>query len=108
MRRIVATVVIVLACTGLAVAGTASSSGGGSYKVRAIFDNGGFIVPGEDVRVAGANVGSVDSVDVTDKTETASLVGGPHAVAGKAVVVLNITDPGFQDFRRDATCQIAP
>jgi ABC-type transporter Mla subunit MlaD len=108
MRRIVATIVIVLACTGLAVAGTASSSGGGDYKVRAIFDNGGFIVPGEDVRVAGANVGTVDSVDVTDKTQTASLTGGPHAIPGKAVVVLKITDPGFQDFRRDASCIIRP
>jgi phospholipid/cholesterol/gamma-HCH transport system substrate-binding protein len=108
MRRIVATLVIVLACTGLAVAGTASSSGGGDYKVRAIFDNGGFIVPGEDVRVAGANVGTVDSVDVTNKTETASLQGGPHAIPGKAVVVLKITDPGFQDFRRDASCLIRP
>jgi phospholipid/cholesterol/gamma-HCH transport system substrate-binding protein len=108
MRRIVATLVIVVACTGLAVAGTASSSGGGDYKVRAIFDNGGFIVPGEDVRVAGANVGSVDSVDVTNKTETASLQGGPHAIPGKAVVVLSITDPGFTDFRRDASCLIRP
>ena len=30
-----------------------------SYEVRAIFDNGDFLVPGEAVRVAGANVGSV-------------------------------------------------
>ncbi len=108
MRRIVATLAIVVACTGLVVAGTAGSSGGGDYKVRGIFDSGGFIVPGEDVRVAGAKVGSVDSVDVTSKTETASLQGGPHAIPGKAVVVMSIADPGFQDFRRDASCLIRP
>jgi phospholipid/cholesterol/gamma-HCH transport system substrate-binding protein len=108
MRRLLATIVIVVACTGLVLAGTAGSSGGGTYNVRGIFDSGGFIVPGEDVRVAGANVGSVDSVDVTGKDETASLQGGPHAIPGKAVVVMKITDPGFQDFRRDASCLIRP
>jgi ABC-type transporter Mla subunit MlaD len=108
MRRILATTAIVAACVGLVVAGTASSDDGGTYKVRAIFDNGGFIVPGEDVRVAGANVGTIESVDVTGKDETASLQGGPHPIPGKAVVVLKITDPGFQDFRRDASCLIRP
>jgi phospholipid/cholesterol/gamma-HCH transport system substrate-binding protein len=108
MRRILATIAIVVACTGLVVVGTAGSSGGGNYEVRGIFDNGGFIVPGEDVRVAGANVGRVDSIDVTSNDETASLEGGPHPVPGKAVVVLKITDSGFQDFRRDASCLIRP
>lgn len=108
MRRLLATLAIVIACTALVLAGTAGSDDGGSYEVRAIFDNGGFIVPGEDVRVAGANVGTVDSVDVTGKDEIASLEGGPHPVPGKAVVVLKITDPGFQDFRRDASCLIRP
>jgi phospholipid/cholesterol/gamma-HCH transport system substrate-binding protein len=108
MRRVLATIALVAACTALVLAGTAGSSGGGGYEVRGIFDNGGFIVPGEDVRVAGAKVGTVDSVDVTDKTETASLEGGAHAVPGKAVVVMKITDGGFQDFRRDASCLIRP
>jgi phospholipid/cholesterol/gamma-HCH transport system substrate-binding protein len=108
MRRILATIAIVLACTGLVLAGGGSSNGGGGYAVRGIFDNGGFIVPGEDVRVAGANVGTVDSVDVTRKGETASLQGGPHAIPGKAVVVMKITDAGFRDFRRDASCLIRP
>lgn len=108
MRRILATIAIVVACTGLVLVGTAGSDTGGNYEVRGIFDNGGFIVPGEDVRVAGANVGTVKSVDVTGKEETASLQGGPHPVPGKAVVVMKITDPGFADFRRDATCLIRP
>ena len=34
--------------------------------------------------------------------------GKPDAVPGKAVIVMNIEDPGFQDFRDDATCLIRP
>jgi phospholipid/cholesterol/gamma-HCH transport system substrate-binding protein len=64
------------------------------YKVRAIFDNAGFVIPGEDVKVAGVKVGKIDSLDVTDDF--------------KAVVVLDIQDEGYQDFRRDAECTVRP
>ncbi len=88
------------------------SSGGGEssgYVVRAIFDNGGFMVKGEQVRVAGANVGQIESVGVTLPGEIDSYEGGKErAVDGKAVIVMKITDPGFQDFRSDATCIIRP
>jgi phospholipid/cholesterol/gamma-HCH transport system substrate-binding protein len=88
------------------------SSGGGEssgYVVRAIFDNGGFMVKGEQVRVAGANVGQIESVGVTLPGEVDSYEGGKEqAVSGKAVIVMQITDPGFQDFRSDATCLIRP
>ncbi len=88
------------------------SSGGGEssgYVVRAIFDNGGFMVKGEQVRVAGANVGEIESVGVTLPGEVDSYEGGKEqAVSGKAVIVMKIEDPGFQDFRSDATCQIRP
>ena len=109
MRRVLTTAVLVLACAALLVAGTAGGgSSDGTYEVRAVFDNGGFIVSGEDVKIAGARVGSVKSVDVSNKSEVVSLEGGPHAVPGKAVVVLDIEDPGFQDFREDASCLIRP
>ncbi len=97
---VVAIVVVVLLLGG--------GGGGGGYLVRAAFDNGSFIVPGEDVRIAGANVGSVQSVSVSLPGETVSEQGGPHAVPGKALVVMDIADPGFQDFRRDASCIIRP
>jgi ABC-type transporter Mla subunit MlaD len=69
-------------------------SGGGDdgYQVRAIFRNAAFTIAGEDVKVAGAKVGEIQSLDVT--------------ADGRAAVVLNITDPGFQDFRSDAECAI--
>jgi ABC-type transporter Mla subunit MlaD len=84
-------------------------SGGGGYVVRAIFDNGGFMVKGEQVRVAGANVGEIESVGVTLPGEVDSYEGGkPKAVSGKAVIVMKIANPGFQDFRSDASCLIRP
>lgn len=80
-----------------------------AYMVRAIFDNGGFMVPGEEVRVAGATVGSIESVGVTMPGEVDSYEDGkPQSLSGKAVIVMNIEDPGFQDFREDATCLIRP
>lgn len=83
--------------------------GEGGYVVRAVFDSGSFMVKGEEVRVAGANVGKIESVDVTMPGEVDSYEHGrPRAVPGKAVIVMRITDPGFQDFRSDAGCLIRP
>ncbi len=82
--------------------------GGSNYQVRAVFDNGGFVVPGIDVRVAGANVGSVDSIDVSLPGEVVSDDPEDPARPGKAIVVMNIDDPAFQDFREDASCIIRP
>jgi ABC-type transporter Mla subunit MlaD len=80
-----------------------------AYLVRAIFDNSNFLVEGEEVRVAGATVGTIEAVDVTVPGETASYEDGRAQDApGKAVLVMKIEDPGFQDFRRDATCVIRP
>jgi len=88
---------------------SSGGSGGSGYVVRAAFDNGGFMVQGEQVRVAGANVGEIKSVTVSMPGEVDSYKDGkPEAIPGKAVIVMEITDPGFQDFRSDAGCQIRP
>jgi phospholipid/cholesterol/gamma-HCH transport system substrate-binding protein len=87
-------------------------SGGGSsdsYRIRAIFDNGAFMVTGEQVRVAGANVGEIESVSVSRKGEIVAYENGkPIEKPGKAILVLKIEDAGFQDFREDANCLIRP
>jgi ABC-type transporter Mla subunit MlaD len=93
MRRIAAITAVLAAGAGLAIFGTAAGSSG-NYQVRAIFDDAAFAIAGEDVKIAGVKVGSIDSLEVTkDK---------------KAAVVLNITNGGFQDFRTDAHCTIRP
>jgi phospholipid/cholesterol/gamma-HCH transport system substrate-binding protein len=87
----------------------AGGNGDKGYVVRAIFDSGSFMVKGEEVRVAGATVGAIESVDVTMPGEIDSYEDGrPQSVPGKAVLVMQIEDEGFQDFRRDASCLIRP
>ncbi|MGN6586450.1 MAG: MlaD family protein [Solirubrobacterales bacterium] len=99
---VVAAIVVVV----LLVSGGGSSGG---YRVRAVFDNGGFMVSGEQVRVAGANVGEIESVSVSMPGETVAYKNGKAVEKpGKAIIVMNITDPGFHDWRQDATCLIRP
>jgi phospholipid/cholesterol/gamma-HCH transport system substrate-binding protein len=99
---VAAVVVAVLLVSG-------GGSSGGGYRVRAIFDNGGFMVTGEQVRVAGANVGEIEEVNVSMPDETVAYKNGKAVKkGGKAVIVMNIANPGFQDFRADASCQIRP
>jgi ABC-type transporter Mla subunit MlaD len=88
--------VIGIVCMGaiLAVVLLATSAGGsgGGYEIRAIFDDAGNATPGEDVKIDGVKVGKIESIEPT-----------PHA---QAAVVLSIENPGFQDFRKDASCTI--
>jgi len=78
---------VAAACLVLAAAALALSAGGSNktYEVRAIFDDAGNIIPGEQVKIAGVKVGKVTSVTPT-----------PQA---KAAVVLKIEKEGFKDFR---------
>ena len=108
MRRALVIVLSLIAVAAIVVIPSATGADDGPYKVRGIFDNGGFIVAGEEVRVAGATIGTVESVDVSGPDEIVSLEDGGIAVPGKAVVVMDITDDGFKDFREDASCIIRP
>lgn len=84
---IVAVSVVVLAATSIAAGGKNDV-----YVVRADFVTSAGITTGADVRVAGANVGTVDNIFVTNKNE--------------AAVVVSIVDPAFQKFHTDAKCRI--
>jgi ABC-type transporter Mla subunit MlaD len=99
MRRLATIVAMLLAAVtalGLGAFTTTSRGDGGPYLVRAIFDNAAFAVAGEDVRIAGAPVGSIDSLSVTR--------GEPK----RAAVVIEIDDSRFTPFHADATCAIRP
>jgi ABC-type transporter Mla subunit MlaD len=108
VRRLLAPAILIVAVVAI----VALLAGGGDddeYVVRGIFDSGGFMVAGEEVRVAGATVGQIDSVDVTMPGEIDSYEDGePRAIPGKAIIAMRIEDPGFQDFRADASCHIRP
>ncbi len=107
MRRILATGASLIGL-GLLVALPATGADDGPYLIRAVFDNGAFIANGEEVRIAGARVGSVESVTVSMGDEVVSREHGGQKLPGKAILVLKIDDDGFKDFRTDATCRIRP
>lgn len=109
MRRILLTLMILaVAAVALVTAAAADDADEDAYIVRAIFDNGSFLVQDEEVRVAGANIGVVEEVDVSMPGERVSYEPGEEYQPGKAVVVMRITDPAFQDFRKDASCILRP
>lgn len=93
MRRIV-TAVVLAALVLVALVFTAAGGSDDGYRVRAIFDNVASAVPGEEVKVAGAPVGTIESLDVTEDN--------------KAAVVLAINVDGFTPFHEDARCTIRP
>ena len=93
MKRLLAIAALLGLCATFAVFGSGSGDGE-SYLVRTEFRNAFSVIPGEDVKIAGVKVGSIDDLDVTDRNT--------------ALVVLRIDTPGFQDFREDATCVIRP
>ncbi len=96
MRRLALIAIVLIAAAVAAAVASASGSGGGggTYEVRAIFDDASFAVPGEQVRVAGAPVGSIASLGVTS--------------AKQAAVTLEIDDARFTPFHANATCAIRP
>src|SRR3954447_3495029 len=95
MRRVATVLLLGIGLPALIVLGTGAGDGGGSgYEVRAIFDDAAYIVKGEDVKVAGAVVGEIKTLDVTkDK---------------RAAVTLKITKPGFSPFHEGARCPFLP
>ena len=94
IRKVLPFVVLLVVVVAAAVVLLGARNAEDHYRVRAIFDNAGFVIPGEDVKVAGVKVGKIESVDVTPDF--------------KAAVVLQIDEPGYQDFRRDASCIVRP
>ena len=94
MRRVLLICTLVAASSAVAFLGTGAGDSSKGYEVRAIFRNAFSVIPGEDVKIAGVKVGKIKSLDVTADQ--------------KAVVVLEITKEGFQDFRADAECTIRP
>lgn len=90
----VITLVVFLAIGAAIALGVERLTGSGTsgYLVRAVFDNSSFVIPGEEVKVAGATVGTIHAVQLTEQN--------------KAALVLQITNHKFIPFRKDAHCEV--
>jgi virulence factor Mce-like protein len=93
VRRLGALVTLVAAAVVAALGAGAGGAGSERYRVDAIFDNAGFLIPGQDVKIAGARAGSV--VDVTLTPDR------------RARISMEV-DPDFGPWRSDADCTIQP
>ena len=95
MRRLASlATALAVAIAAVVVITSSARSDGGPYTVRAIFDDASYAVTGEDVRIAGANVGSITSLGVTS--------------ANRAAVTITINDSRFAPFYANAHCAIRP
>lgn len=93
MRRVLTALALAAVAAGLGFASLAGADGGETVEVDAIFDSAGFLVAGEEVRIAGAPVGTITDLQLTDDF--------------KARVTMEI-DSDFAPFRADADCTIQP
>ncbi len=92
-RLLITLAVFIAVGAGIGLAVVRLTGGGtGGYLVRATFENSSFVSPGEDVKIAGVRVGTIQAVQLT-----------PH---NQAALVLHITDRQFVPFRADAHCAI--
>jgi len=55
--------------------------GGGSYRVKAVFDNAGQLVPGNEVRVGGQAVGRISDIELDDQANAVVTMDVDDAIA---------------------------
>ncbi len=96
MRRILISASVLLAVGAvlvIATGATNSNSAAGTYKIE--LDNAFGLVTGADFKVAGVSAGTIESIDLDQKTL-------------HAIVTVHVTQPGFGSFHADAFCQSRP
>jgi phospholipid/cholesterol/gamma-HCH transport system substrate-binding protein len=87
-------VLFLVAIGAASVVGTLGAGGTEpTYRVDAVFDSTANLIPGQDVKIAGARVGSVSDIQLTEER--------------KARVEMEVEE-GFAPFRADAECTIRP
>ena len=96
MRRLIAAGFLLAVCAAALLLAGASSDGGVGKRYNVVFDNAFGLVEGGDVKVGGVRAGRSKRFTVSDSKPP------------KAIVEVQITEPGFDSFRADATCGIKP
>jgi ABC-type transporter Mla subunit MlaD len=85
-------------CAGAFVLAGAADKKPDGQTYTIMFDNAFGLTKGGDFRVGGVNAGQTTEFDVDKK----------KGEAPKAKVTVEVTKPGFGDFRSDASCEIRP
>jgi phospholipid/cholesterol/gamma-HCH transport system substrate-binding protein len=96
MRRILSTLVVIGALAAAVVFMGAKSGGGSSKTIKIYFDNAFGLASGGDLKIGGVKAGQTTGFSVSD------------TFPPKAIVTAKITQPGFESFRKDASCRIRP
>jgi ABC-type transporter Mla subunit MlaD len=98
VRRLAGILIVVAVCIGAVVLTGASSDEKKSRTYKVVFDNAFGLVEGGDFRVGGVRAGKTSEFQVMKE----------KGKSPKAVVTAQINQPGFDDFREDASCTILP
>jgi virulence factor Mce-like protein len=98
MRRLLTILVTVAVCVAAVVLAGATSEKSEGKRYRIVFDNAFGLVEGGDFQVGGVTAGQTSDLQVVKR----------EGEAPKAVVTVEVREPGFGDFRKDATCDIKP
>jgi ABC-type transporter Mla subunit MlaD len=98
VRRVLVILAVLGVCAAAFVLAGASDQGSDKPTYRIMFDNAFGLTPGGDFRVGGVTAGQTTKFDVNKKP----------GEAPKAVVTVEVSKPGFGDFRKDASCEILP
>jgi len=96
MRRLLSAFLLVLVVGGAAVLAGAQGEQPKGKTIEIVFDNAFGLTEGGDFRVGGVKAGKTTKFTATEDTPP------------KAAVTAEITQPGFGDFRADASCTIKP
>jgi ABC-type transporter Mla subunit MlaD len=98
VRRLVSAAAVILACVAAVLLTGAKGGDSETPTYRLLFDNAFGLVEGGDFRVGGVTAGATKTFEVKERK-------GERPVAE---VEVQINEPGFGDFRKDASCTIKP
>ena len=98
MRRLLTLLFVAGACAAAFVLAGASEDDSSTRTYEIQFDNAFGLVEAGDFRVGGVTAGTTSDLEVEE------IEKGLY----KAIVTAEITEPGFGDFREDASCEIKP
>ena len=95
MRRLLSIAVVLVAAAAALAAGSSDEGGREGKRYYVQLNNAFGMVEDGDVRIAGTNAGKVKGIELDQRTL-------------KALVEIELTEPGYGTLRRDAECETRP